>query len=52
LRVVKDAQLIFDARDLAAAILEDDPGLEGQRALREALDRRLDATAEAFLAKN
>ena len=52
LRVVKDAQLIFEARDLAAAILERDPGLETQRALREALDRRLDATAEAFLAKN
>jgi ATP-dependent DNA helicase RecG len=52
LRVVKDAQLIFEARDLAAAILERDPGLEAQPALRAALERRLDAAAEAFLAKN
>jgi len=52
LRVVKDAQLIFEARDLAAAILERDPSLEAQPALRAALERRLDAAAEAFLAKN
>jgi len=52
LRVVKDAQLIFEARDLAAAILKGDPGLDGEPALRAALERRLDAAAEAFLAKN
>ncbi|MCY7413786.1 MAG: ATP-dependent DNA helicase RecG [Salinibacterium sp.] len=52
LRVVKDAQLISEARELAAEILERDPSLESQPALREALERRLDATAETFLAKN
>jgi len=51
-RVVKDADLIAEARELAAAVLADDPQLERHSALREALARRLDAESEAFLAKN
>ena len=51
-RVAKDGALIADARDRAAAILAADPTLSAHPALREALDRRLDETAESFLAKN
>jgi ATP-dependent DNA helicase RecG len=51
-RVARDGDLISDARELAAGILADDPALERHAALREALERRLDETAEAFLAKN
>ncbi|MCU1439723.1 MAG: ATP-dependent helicase RecG [Rhodoglobus sp.] len=51
-RVARDGELISDARELAAGILADDPRLERHAALREALERRLDETAEAFLAKN
>jgi ATP-dependent DNA helicase RecG len=51
-RVATDGGLISDARDLAAEVLESDPDLVGNPALREALARRLDETAEAFLAKN
>ncbi len=52
LRVAKDGELIQDARELAAGILDVDPTLDSHPALREALARRLDATAAAFLAKN
>jgi len=51
-RVAKDGQLIAEARELAAAVLADDPTLEHHPSLRDALDRRLDAESEAFLAKN
>jgi len=52
LRVATDGELIQDARALAQGVLESDPGLEGHPALRDALERRLDAETEAFLAKN
>ena len=51
-RVAKDGALIADARERAAAILAADPTLSAHPALSEALDRRLDETAESFLAKN
>jgi ATP-dependent DNA helicase RecG len=51
-RVAKDGALIADARERAAAILAVDPTLAAHPALRDALDRRLDETSEAFLAKN
>jgi ATP-dependent DNA helicase RecG len=52
LRVAKDGDLIGDARELAAGVLEDDPTLAEHPALAEALARRLDETEAAFLAKN
>ena len=52
LRVVKDGELIAEARDLAAAVLEVDPTLQDYPELRDALARRLDAEAEAFLSKS
>jgi ATP-dependent DNA helicase RecG len=52
LRVAKDGALISDARELASSVLEADPDLVGHPALAAALKRRLDAEAEAFLAKN
>jgi len=51
-RVAKDGELIAEAREVAAGILESDPTLAEHPALRDALERRLDAEAEAFLAKN
>ena len=51
-RVAKDGELIAEARELAAGVLADDPTLAEHPALREALARRLDDEAEAFLAKN
>jgi ATP-dependent DNA helicase RecG len=52
LRVVKDADLIQDARRIAAGLFQDDASLEHHPALRDALARRLDETEAAFLAKN
>ena len=52
LRVAKDGELISEARELAASLLETDPALAQHPALKEALDRRLDESAQAFLAKN
>jgi ATP-dependent DNA helicase RecG len=52
LRVVKDGVLIGEARELASAVLEVDPALDGYPELRAALARRLDAEAEAFLSKS
>ncbi|MCU1425402.1 MAG: ATP-dependent helicase RecG, partial [Microbacteriaceae bacterium] len=52
LRVVKDGKLISEARELAASVLDLDPELEHYPDLRQALARRLDAEAEAFLAKS
>jgi ATP-dependent DNA helicase RecG len=51
-RVAKDGELIAEAREVAAGILDADPMLQRHGALRDALARRLDAEAEAFLAKN
>ncbi len=51
-RVAKDGQLIAEAREVAAELLEDDPRLQRHPSLREAIQRRLDEEAEAFLAKN
>jgi ATP-dependent DNA helicase RecG len=51
-RVAKDGELIAEAREVAAGILDSDPTLAEHPALRDALERRLDAEAEAFLAKN
>ncbi|PRY69885.1 ATP-dependent DNA helicase RecG [Glaciihabitans tibetensis] len=52
LRVVKDEDLIRDAREVADRILGLDPTLDEHPALRGALRRRLDETEAAFLAKN
>ena len=52
LRVAKDGELIAEARDLASAVLEVDPALDDYPELRDALARRLDAEAEAFLSKS
>jgi len=52
LRVAKDGELITEARELAAGVLDADPALANHPALREALARRLDESAQAFLAKN
>ena len=52
LRVAKDGDLISEARELASGILDADPQLAQHDALREALDRRLDESAAAFLAKS
>jgi ATP-dependent DNA helicase RecG len=52
LRVAKDGDLISEAREIAGKVLETDPELSAHPALREALDRRLDESAQAFLAKN
>ncbi|MGV8884297.1 MAG: ATP-dependent DNA helicase RecG [Microbacteriaceae bacterium] len=52
LRVAKDGKLIEEARERAATVLHDDPELATLPALREALERRLDATEAAFMAKN
>ncbi|MDH6181479.1 ATP-dependent DNA helicase RecG [Microbacteriaceae bacterium SG_E_30_P1] len=51
-RVTRDGDLIAEARELAAGVLAADPRLDQHPALRDALDRRLDAEAEAYLAKN
>ncbi|MFJ3382555.1 MULTISPECIES: ATP-dependent DNA helicase RecG [unclassified Curtobacterium] len=52
LRVVRDADLIIDARGEAERVLELDPELDGQAELRDALARRLDESDAAFLGKN
>ena len=52
LRVAKDGDLISEAREIAGKLLEGDPKLAEHPALKEALDRRLDESAQAFLAKN
>jgi ATP-dependent DNA helicase RecG len=52
LRVANDGQLITEAREAAQAVLADDPTLAEHPALAEALKRRLDESAEAFLSKN
>ncbi|WIE53469.1 ATP-dependent DNA helicase RecG [Curtobacterium sp. MCBD17_003] len=52
LRVVRDADVIVDARGEAERLLTADPTLERHAVLRAALDRRLDETDAAFLGKN
>jgi ATP-dependent DNA helicase RecG len=52
LRVAKDGDVIGDAREAAALLLESDPALAGMPALRDALERRLDDEARAYLEKN
>jgi ATP-dependent DNA helicase RecG len=52
LRVAKDGELISEARELAAGVLAADPSLVAHPALSEALDRRLDESAQAFLSKS
>ncbi|MFZ7088463.1 ATP-dependent DNA helicase RecG [Curtobacterium sp. RRHDQ10] len=52
LRVVRDADVIVDARAEAERVLERDPGLDGAPALAAALARRLDDDDAAFLGKN
>ena len=51
LRVAKDGELIGEARELADGILTEDPTLAAHPALRDALDRRLDESSQAFLSK-
>jgi ATP-dependent DNA helicase RecG len=51
LRAARDGDLIADARELAAELLADDPGLARHPALRAAVRRRLDAEASEFLSK-
>ncbi|MET1042909.1 MAG: ATP-dependent DNA helicase RecG [Microbacteriaceae bacterium] len=51
LRVATDGDLISDARELAAAVLENDPTLSRHPALLDALARRLDESEQAFLSK-
>jgi ATP-dependent DNA helicase RecG len=51
LRVVRDGDVISDARDLAAEVLVDDPGLGRHAALAAEVRRRLDAEASGFLSK-
>jgi ATP-dependent DNA helicase RecG len=51
LRVVRDGELIADARSAAEAVLDADPGLAAHPALAGALARRLDEAERAFLAK-
>ncbi|WP_188742997.1 ATP-dependent DNA helicase RecG [Agromyces bauzanensis] len=51
LRVSRDGDLIADARELAAEVLDADPGLERHRALAAEVRRRLDAETSGFLSK-
>jgi ATP-dependent DNA helicase RecG len=51
LRVVRDGELIAEARAEAAQILDADPALAAHPALAGALARRLDEAERAFLAK-
>ncbi|MFB4351664.1 ATP-dependent DNA helicase RecG [Microbacterium sp. LS_15] len=52
LRVVKDSKLIVRARELAEAILADDPDLTANPGLRAAIARRVTEEDRAALAKN
>jgi ATP-dependent DNA helicase RecG len=52
LRVVKDGDLIIQARAIAEKVIAADPTLAQHPALREALDRRLDDAERDFLAKS
>ena len=52
LRVVTDGDLILEARQAAAEVLEGDAALSAHPALKAALARRLDESERDFLAKN
>lgn len=52
LRVVKDGDLIIEARAIAQELLASDPTLGEHPALKEALERRLDDVERDFLAKS
>ncbi|KHK97483.1 ATP-dependent DNA helicase RecG [Microbacterium mangrovi] len=52
LRVIKDADILAEARQEAERILADDPALIRHPALGAAIERRLDASERAALAKN
>lgn len=52
LRVVKDADVIAEARVAAEAVLEDDPALLRHPGLAAALERRVTSEERAALAKN
>ncbi|HWS57636.1 MAG TPA: ATP-dependent DNA helicase RecG [Actinotalea sp.] len=52
LRVVRDADLIADAREDAAALVAEDPTLGRWPALVEAIDARLDPGREEFLERS
>ncbi|WP_439563544.1 ATP-dependent DNA helicase RecG [Microcella sp.] len=52
LRVATDGDLILDAREAAAGVLDADPALSGHPGLTAALARRLDDRERDFLAKN
>ena len=52
LRAARDGDLIADARELAAEVLADDPGLAAHAALADALRRRLSEAERDFLDKN
>lgn len=52
LRVVKDADLIARAREIASDILEHDPTLEHHAGLRATIDRRVTDADRAALGKN
>jgi ATP-dependent DNA helicase RecG len=52
LRVVKDADIIADARAEAERILEDDPALLAHPGLAAAIERRVGMEERAALAKN
>lgn len=52
LRVAHDGEIITEARADAAELLAIDPDLSGHRVLAEALQRRLDESDRAALAKN
>jgi ATP-dependent DNA helicase RecG len=51
LRVARDGDVIADAREAAAAVLADDPRLDGHPALAADVRRRLDDDATGFLSK-
>ncbi|MGB3375441.1 MAG: ATP-dependent DNA helicase RecG [Microbacterium sp.] len=52
LRVVKDADLILRAREIAASIFAEDPTLERHPALRATIERRVTDADRAALGKN
>ncbi len=51
LRVIEDAEVIAEARELAQGLLDTDPALVAHEALREAVARRFDESERAFLGK-
>ena len=52
LRVSRDGDLIADAREVAAALIEADATLSDYPALKHAIARRLDESERAFMDKN